>query len=56
MGKLSKNGKNKVPKITEAEYAAYVAALKEDVKTANDGGRYALTEETAPKEQENNKL
>ena len=29
MGKSSKNKKNKVPKITEAEYAAYVSALKE---------------------------
>lgn len=56
MGKLSKNGKNKVPKITEAEYAAYVAALKEEVKTANDGGRYALTGKTVSKEQEENKL
>ncbi len=29
MGKSSKNKKSKVPKLTEAEFAAYVAALKE---------------------------
>jgi hypothetical protein len=28
MGKSSKRKKNRVPKITEAEYAAYLSALK----------------------------
>ena len=28
MGKSSKNKKNKVPKITEEEYAAYLSTLK----------------------------
>ena len=30
MSKSSKNKKNKVPKLTEAEYTAYLSSLKEE--------------------------
>lgn len=33
MSKANKNKKNKVPKINEEEYAAYIAHLKEGVET-----------------------
>ena len=33
MSKPSKNKKNKVPKITEAEYTAYLTTLKEKERT-----------------------
>ena len=33
MGKVNKIKKNKVPKINEEEYAAYIAHLKEETKT-----------------------
>lgn len=33
MGKANKNKKNKVPKISEEQYAAYIAQLKEGIKT-----------------------
>ncbi len=50
MGKASKNKKNKVPRLTEAEYANYVNALKmagqgcnetqkEPIKTAEMQGK-----------------
>ena len=32
MGKANKNKKNKVPKISEEQYAAYIAQLKEGIK------------------------
>ena len=35
MGKSSKTKKNKVPKITEEEYAKYVSALKEGGQVCN---------------------
>jgi len=44
MSKSSKSQKNKVPKITEAEYAAYVTALKEsseEVSPSGQGGNLA---------------
>ena len=44
MRKSTKSQKLKVPKITEAEYAAYVTSLKE------------LTDEGEPQPQENNLL
>jgi BRCT domain type II-containing protein len=34
MGKANKNKKNKVPKINEEEYAAYIAHLKKEPKTS----------------------
>ena len=51
MKKLSRNGKEKVPRISEAEYTAYVTALKNGEKTENDGGRDAST---PPKEEKTN--
>ena len=44
MSKPAKSQKSKVPKITEAEYAAYVTALKE------------LAEEGTPQPQDSNLL
>ena len=38
MSKGMKNKKNKVPKINEEEYAAYIALLKEEEKTPTELG------------------
>ncbi len=56
MRKLSKSGKNKVPKISEAEYAAYVTALKNGEKPENQRGMYEFTQKTPPLEKEQNTL
>ena len=42
MSKPSKTKKNKVPKITEEEYMAYVSALRELTGT-EDGGKATQT-------------
>ena len=34
MGKLSKPKKTKIPKLTEAQYAAYLSSLKDGVESA----------------------
>ena len=56
MKKSSRNGKSKVPKITEAEYMAYVTALKNGAKTENGGGMVEITEKNATAENEEKKL
>ncbi len=47
---MSKAKKSKVPKITEAEYAAYLSALKED-KPPLQAPMSATNEKNPPKEQ-----
>ena len=48
MGKANKNKKNKVPKINEEQYAAYIAHLKEESKTTersvHEQGGMAMSE------------
>ena len=39
MSKSSKNKKNKVPKLTEAEYTAYLSSLKEGKPPIEVNGR-----------------
>jgi hypothetical protein len=56
MRKLSKNEKNKVPKISEAEYAAYVAALKNGEIPKKQGGMYEFTRKTPPLEKKETTL
>lgn len=43
MSKSMKNKKNKVPKINEEEYAAYIALLKEGKKTPTELGKTRKT-------------
>ena len=51
MGKLSKRKKTKIPKLTEAQYAAYVSSLKEGAETQPSVG-YPLDAQQASQEKE----
>ena len=51
MGKLSKRKKTKIPKLTEAQYAAYVSSLKEGA-VAQSSGVYPLGVQPANQEKE----
>ena len=52
MGKSSKRKKNRVPKITEAEYAAYLSALKAGEAPRMDGAVETATAPSAPRRNE----
>lgn len=43
MGKSNKNKKEKVPKITEEEYAAYLSSLKEDTGVKAEDGEGSVS-------------
>lgn len=43
MSKSMKSKKNKVPKINEEEYAAYISLLKEEEKTPKELGKIRRT-------------
>ncbi len=48
MSKRNRSKKSKVPKLTEAEYAAYLSALRGDTETQNEEPMSALTMEKSP--------